>query len=92
MGFYLNSTVNYVDAIPLNDANTDFASSYFLVGSRLGWVSTVKKMPIDVWLGIDNATVETYSLGNDLNATGGRYYNAAAGRNYYAGVTIRIGY
>jgi iron complex outermembrane receptor protein len=49
-------------------------------------------MPIDVWLGIDNATVETYSLGNDLNATGGRYYNAAAGRNYYAGVTIRIGY
>jgi iron complex outermembrane receptor protein len=92
MGFYLNSTVNYVDAIPLNDANTDFAASYYLIGSRLGWASTVKKMPIDIWLGIDNATDEIYSLGNDLNATGGRYYNAAAGRNYYAGVTIRIGY
>jgi iron complex outermembrane receptor protein len=89
-GFYLNSTFNYVDAIPLNDANTDFASSYFLVGSRLGWVSTVKNMPIDIWLGIDNATDQTYSLGNDLNATGGRYYNAAARRNWYVGFTFRF--
>lgn len=89
-GFYLNSTFNYVDAIPLNDANTDFASSYFLVGSRLGWASSVKKMPIDIWLGIDNATDQTYSLGNDLNATGGRYYNAAAGRNWYVGFTFRF--
>jgi iron complex outermembrane receptor protein len=90
MGFYLNSTVNYVDAIPLNDANTDFAASYYLIGSRLGWASTVKKMPIDIWLGIDNATDEIYSLGNDLNATGGRYYNAAAGRNWYVGFTFRF--
>ncbi|MFN6087395.1 MAG: TonB-dependent receptor family protein [Cyclobacteriaceae bacterium] len=89
-GFYLNSTFNYVDAIPLNDANTDFASSYFLVGSRLGWASSVKKMPIDIWLGIDNATDQTYSLGNDLNATGGRYYNAAARRNWYVGFTFRF--
>ncbi|MCA6366231.1 MAG: TonB-dependent receptor [Cytophagales bacterium] len=90
VGFYLNSTVNYVDAIPLNDANTDFAASYYLIGNRLGWASTVKKIPIDIWLGIDNATDGTYSLGNDLNATGGRYYNAAAGRNWYVGFTFRF--
>jgi len=60
VGFYLNSTFNYVDTIPLNDANTDFAASYYLIGSRLGWASTVKKMPIDIWLGIDNATDQTY--------------------------------
>jgi iron complex outermembrane receptor protein len=90
VGFYLNSTFNYVDTIPLNDANTDFAASYYLIGSRLGWASTVKKMPIDIWLGIDNATDQTYSLGNDLNATGGRYYNAAARRNWYVGFTFRF--
>ncbi len=90
VGFYLNSTFNYVDTIPLNDANTDFVASYYLIGSRLGWASTVKKMPIDIWLGIDNATDQTYSLGNDLNATGGRYYNAAAGRNWYVGFTFRF--
>jgi iron complex outermembrane receptor protein len=88
-GFYLNATFNYVDAIPLNDANTDFAASYFLIGSRLGWASIIKKIPIDFWMGIDNATDQTYSLGNDLNATGGRYYNAAAGRNYYVGVQFK---
>jgi iron complex outermembrane receptor protein len=87
-GFYLNATFNYVDAIPLNDANNDFAASYFLIGSRLGWASSVKKLPIDFWLGIDNATDQTYSLGNDLNAMGGRYFNAAAGRNYYVGMSI----
>jgi iron complex outermembrane receptor protein len=92
VGFYVNSTFNFVDAISLNDANTDFASSFFLIGSRLGWASNLKKMPIDVWLGIDNATDQTYSLGNDLNATGGRYYNAAAGRNYFIGVKLVIGY
>lgn len=87
-GFYLNTTFNYVDAIPLNDANTDFAASYFLIGSRLGWASSIKKIPVDFWLGIDNATDQTYSLGNDLNAMGGRYFNAAAGRNYYVGMSI----
>jgi iron complex outermembrane receptor protein len=29
-------------------------------------------------------------LGNDINAFGGRYYNAAAKRNYYAGVAFRF--
>jgi iron complex outermembrane receptor protein len=29
---------------------------------------------------------EKYSLGNDLNAFGGRYFNAAPERNYFGGV------
>jgi len=33
---------------------------------------------------------ETYSLGNDINAAGGRYYNAAPKRNYYAGLAINF--
>lgn len=92
IGFYNNTTFSYVDAIPLNDANTDFASSYFIVGSRVGYSSQAKNFPFDVWLGIDNATDQTYSLGNDLNAVGGRYYNAAAGRNFYVGANVGIGY
>jgi iron complex outermembrane receptor protein len=41
-----------------------------------------------VFAGIDNALDETYSLGNDLNAIGGRYYNAASPRNYYIGLNF----
>lgn len=89
-GFYLDTTLTNVDAIPLNDANTDFASGYFTVAVRLGYSSVFNTMPFDVWIGADNITDEKYSLGNDLNAAGGRYYNAAATRSFFAGVTIRL--
>jgi iron complex outermembrane recepter protein len=33
---------------------------------------------------------ETYSLGNDLNAFGGRFFNAAAPRNFFAGMKLTL--
>ncbi|MEJ1236774.1 TonB-dependent receptor [Chryseolinea sp. T2] len=88
--FYANATVSYVDAIPLNDANTDYADEYVLVGGRIGFKGSFgKHLPFEVFTGIDNALDKKYSLGNDLNAIGGRYYNAAPPRNYYAGITLR---
>ena len=88
--FYTNVTTSYVDAIPLNDANTDYADEYVLVGGRVGFKSIIgKHLPFEVFVGIDNALDKKYSLGNDLNAIGGRYYNAAPPRNYYAGITLR---
>ena len=86
---YVRSTCNFTDRIPLNDANSEFASEYFLVGARIGYTYQVSpNLPIELWLGIDNAFDQKYSLGNDLNAAGGRYYNAAAGRNFYFGLKI----
>ena len=38
--------------------------------------------------GVENATDRRYSLGNDLNAFGGRYFQPAPGRNYYAGTQV----
>ncbi len=89
---YANLTGNYVDHIPLNDANEVFANEYFLLGARLGFQTTVKsKHKLDLFAGIDNALDQEYSLGNDLNAVlGGRYFNAAPPRNYYAGVRITL--
>ncbi|MEJ7643204.1 MAG: TonB-dependent receptor [Chryseolinea sp.] len=86
---YLNMTGSYTDAIPLNDANTDYAESYSLIGARVGYKDRLSTNFIfEVFGGIDNAFNETYSLGNDLNAIGGRYYNAAAGRNFFFGVKL----
>lgn len=87
--FYLNVTGNYTDAIPLNDANSEYASEYFLLGGRIGYKHNItEKLPIEIFGGIDNALDKRYSLGNDLNAVGGRYYNAAARRNFYVGLTL----
>lgn len=90
--FSSNFTVNYVDRIPLNDANTAFAESYLLLGARVGWNMRLPgDSRVQLFAGVDNALDEVYSLGNDLNAFGGRYYNAAMPRNYYAGVNMSVG-
>ena len=51
-----------------------------------------KKISADVFAGADNLFNVRYSLGNDINATNGRFYNAAAGINYYGGVSLKYTY
>lgn len=87
-GLYWNFTSTYVDRIPLNDANTAYAAEYFLVGSRIGFKNQIQKTPLEIFVGVDNALDQKYSLGNDLNAQGSRYYNAAATRNLYFGIKV----
>lgn len=88
-GPFLHLTYYYSDKMPLNDANTVYAGSYQLLGAKIGYKThAVKKLSLSVFAGVDNAFNSKYSLGNDLNAAGGRYYNAAAGVNYFAGLTI----
>lgn len=85
--FYVASTLNFVDRIPLNDANSVYASDYFLVGSRIGYKTNVNsKNQLELFAGIDNALDQRYSLGNDLNSSVGRFFNAATPRNYYFGL------
>lgn len=89
-GFYYNITHQFSDAIPLNDANTIYASSYHLLNLRAGYQKLIKaKWQFEIFAGIDNILNQTYSLGNDLNAFGGRYFQAAPLRNYYGGLKIK---
>ncbi len=88
-GVYAQITGNFVDRMPLNDANVDYASDYFLLGARAGY-RTSGRMLIDFFAGADNILNQRYSLGNDLNAAGGRYYNAAPTANYYIGISANM--
>jgi iron complex outermembrane receptor protein len=88
-GCYINITYNYTDRIALNDANSDYASSYNLLGTRLGYkLDFLGMVKAEIFAGGDNLFDTKYSLGNDINAAAGRYYNPAPGRNYYAGVSF----
>lgn len=90
-GLYTNLTFYSASKIYLNDANTAVADSYQLLGARIGWKKTWKhKLRTSIYAGADNLLDEKYSLGNDINAAGGRYYNAAAPRNYYAGISFQL--
>ena len=90
-GFYFFAQHNFTSRIPLNDANSVFADKYNLVQSKIGW-RTLKfnKALLEIYAGVDNLFNEKYSLGNDLNAAGNRYFNPAASRNFYGGVAYRF--
>jgi iron complex outermembrane receptor protein len=91
VGFYGNATFFHSSKIILNDANTDEASPYNLVGVKIGYKQHLaKKQSFELFAGAQNLLDERYSLGNDINAFGGRYYNAAPGRNFYVGVGLRF--
>lgn len=90
-GIYWTITYNYTSAIPLNDANTIFGDAYHLVQLLRGYRFVLKnKVPMELYAGVDNLFNQTYSLGNDLNAFGGRFFQTAPGRNYFVGLKAGI--
>jgi iron complex outermembrane recepter protein len=92
-GIYLNINYYYADKIPLNDANTDFASSYNLLGARTGWKKYLHaKVLMELFIAVDNIFDEKYSLGNDINGFGGRYYNAASTFNFAGGIALHFNF
>lgn len=89
IGLALSVTYNYNSTIPLNDANTSYAPEYHLLFAKLAYTLSIKRNSIELFTGADNILDQRYSLGNDINAFGGRYYNAAPGINYFAGILLR---
>lgn len=82
---------NYTSKSPLDDANTVYAEKYNLVQAKASWTTAIGgKSSIQFFLGVDNLFNEEYSLGNDINAFGGRYFNPAPRRNAYAGLKLSL--
>lgn len=82
---------NYTSSLPLNDANDAFAKPYHLLQVKAGKTFLLNKSSVTLHVGADNLLNASYSLGNDLNAFGKRYYNPAAPRNYWVGVVWKAG-
>jgi iron complex outermembrane receptor protein len=88
---YLFVEHNYTASMPLNDANTAFAPAYNLLDAKIGWTHIIhRKTKLDIYAGAGNLLNTHYSLGDDLNAVGNRFYNPAPLRNYYAGIKVTI--
>jgi iron complex outermembrane receptor protein len=90
LGVYANVTYTYTDRIALNDANSAWAGSYNLLDARIGWQAHFPSahLKLNIFASGDNLFNIKYSLGNDINAANGRYYNAAPTINYSAGISI----
>ncbi len=87
---YAHLNFNYAGTIPLNDANTFFAKPYRLWQSKLGWKTRLLGKHTDLYVLMDNMGNAGYSLGNDINAFGSRFFNPAATRNLQVGLLINL--
>lgn len=88
---YFFAQHNYTSKLPLNDDNTAFANAYHLVQLKAGWNKNLsQKTRLNIYTGIDNLLNQHYSLGNDLNAVGNRFYNAAPLLNWFAGINVQF--
>lgn len=89
--FNLVFSWNYTGYIPLNDANSISASPYHVLATKLSRELRSKNdHRFTFFAGAENILNVQYSLGNDLNAAGGRYYNPAPARTYYGGIRLRL--
>lgn len=86
-GIGLNINYNYTSAMPLNDVNTVFAKQFHLVQVKGTFNRKINNaLQLQFFAGIDNLLNEKYSLGNDINAFGNRFFNPAPPVNYYGGI------
>ena len=88
-GWALQLQLNYTDRIPLNDGNTVYAEAYRLLQAGIAKTWNKRKYQLEWFLNGDNLLNEQYSLGNDLNAAGNRFFNAAPTINFNTGIRIR---
>ncbi len=88
--WYANTSLNSSSSLPLNDANDAYADAYRLVQLKLGYKAGNRAHQWHFFAGIDNLLDENYSLGNDINAAGRRYYNPAPGRSIFAGFQVKF--
>jgi len=87
----LNIYHNYTSSTPLNNENTVFAKKFNLIQTKIQWTTPIKdKLSLQLYVGVDNLLNEKYSLGNDINAFGGRYFNPAPKRNFYGGMKLTL--
>ena len=74
----------------LDDANTARASGYAVTGARIGSTIPVARAQASVVIGMQNIFDRIYSSSLAVNAARGKYFEPAARRSFYVGVTIGL--
>ncbi len=93
-GFFTHLNIQWIDRIPINDANTVYSDSYFLthvkLGHRLQWKGG---WTLETQVGIRNLFDERYASMLQINALAfgnalPRYFYPGLPRNYFGGIKL----
>ena len=88
-GFFGRLELNSRSRIYTNDANSAYADPSVVTNISGGYRFSLEKWHVEPFLGINNLADSRYFDNIRINAFGGRYFEPAPGRHFYAGVTIQ---
>ena len=97
-GFSFRINLFNVGQIPVNDENTVYADAYALLNLKVNYrFDLIKKMKLEVYVGVNNLTNEAYVASVLPNAVGfggaqPRYYYPGDARNFYGGIKLGLDY
>ncbi len=80
--------VKHMGAITANDTNSEQAEAYTVLNLGAKFQQSSGAWQINEFVRIDNVTNRVYAGSVIVNEGNGRYFEAAAGRSLYAGVTF----
>jgi iron complex outermembrane receptor protein len=86
VGWRANVSGQYVGNVPVNDLNTDHASSYFVVDTGVAYGWGISSGHLRTFFSINNALDRKYAGSVIVNDGNGRYFEPAPGRTYQLGV------
>lgn len=93
--FYWNTTYQYVDGIPLTDANSLYSEPYNILNTRLGYNKEIlENLYISSDFGVNNIFDVNYAQSVLINAVGfggaePRYYYPGNDRNFYISLGLK---
>lgn len=87
-GIQATLDVRYNDKIYVNDRNSEYADSYTVAGASVGYLWGQADWKVSSYLRLDNLFDRDYVGSVIVNDGNSRFYEAADGRNFSAGVTI----
>ena len=87
-GLYAGVDARYSDKIYINDANSDTAPNYTVVGANIGYTWSMQDWKVNSYARVDNLFDKNYVGSVIVNESNGRYFEPAEGRNFSAGLSV----
>ena len=88
-GFFSTIDLQHADSLFANNANTETVDGYTVINLRAGFDKVMGSCTLTPFVGINNLFDERYTANVRINAFGGRYFEPAPERNFYAGISVR---
>jgi iron complex outermembrane receptor protein len=90
-GWWVELEAQHASGYLVDDTLSVRTKPWWLTMLRFGWTGQAGGMRMAPFLGVNNVLNRAYVSSVVVNASGGRYYEPAPGRNVYVGLSVEAG-